>query len=152
MLVNIYRSPSENVDKFIDALDDVLRSLDRHKNKQTLLTGDLNIDLIKFSNDCHCQNLISVFEKYGLVQLVSRPTRVTDHSATLIDHVYTNDVANVISCNVLTTDISDHLAVLTTITLGQDFNQRKRRGHCSCRLTITHPWLPMYVSLIPLTT
>ena len=128
VLVNIYRSPSENVDKFIDALDDVLRSLDRHKNKQTLLTGDLNIDLIKFSNDCHCQNLISVFEKYGLVQLVSRPTRVTDHSATLIDHMYTNDVVNVVSCNVLTTDISDHLAVLTTITLGQDFNQRKRHG------------------------
>ena len=52
----------------------------------------------------------------GLVQLVSRPTRITDGSATLIDHVYTNNVDNIKSCNILTVDLTDHLATLTKIS------------------------------------
>ena len=54
---------------------------------------------------------------YGFVQLVSRPTRITDHSQTLIDHSYSNQLEDTISCNVLTTSISDHLATMTTINL-----------------------------------
>ena len=50
--------------------------------------------------------------------MISRPTRITDHSATLIDHVYTNKLNNVISSNILTLDLSDHLATVTTILLG----------------------------------
>ena len=61
-----------------------------------------NVDLVKHEKDVAGQNLIAVYEKYGFVQLVSRPTRVTDHSATLIDHVYTNDLLNTLSCHVLT--------------------------------------------------
>ena len=63
------------------------------------------------------QILIDTLAKYGIVQTVSKPTRVTDHSATLIDHVYTNNIENTLSSNVLTLDISDHLATLTTIKL-----------------------------------
>ncbi|KAL5272936.1 hypothetical protein ACHWQZ_G000943 [Mnemiopsis leidyi] len=63
------------------------------------------------------QKLISTLEKYGFAQTVSKPTRITDHSATLIDHVYTNHVANVVSCNILTLDISDHLAISTNIRI-----------------------------------
>ena len=48
---------------------------------------------------------------------MSRPTRITEHSASLIDHCYTNKLEDTISCNILTTDISDHLAILTTINL-----------------------------------
>ena len=64
--------------------------------------------------------------KYNFVQIVSRPTRITDHSCTLLDHVYTNDISNTMSCNVLTLDISDHLATLTTISLGKFSHQVNR--------------------------
>ena len=53
---------------------------------------------------------------HGLVQLVSRPTRITDSSATLIDQVYTNNVDNIKSCNILTVDLTDHLATHTKIS------------------------------------
>ena len=95
LLVNVYRSPSRNVDNFVELLDNVLRSLDRHSRKHIVFTGDFNVDLVKYEHDKAGQNLISVFEKYGFAQMVSRPTRVTDHSATLIDHVYTNDTLSV---------------------------------------------------------
>ena len=124
LIVNVYRSPSRNVEKFTNILDNVIRSLDRHSRKHTIFTGDFNVDLIKYDRDLPGQNLIAVFEKYGFVQLVSRPTRVTDHSATLIDHVYTNDVTNTVSCHVITLDISDHLATLTTLSLGENIERR----------------------------
>ena len=126
VIVNTYRSPSKNVTKFNDKLESVLKSLDRHSRKHVVLTGDYNIDLLKFDTDSASQNLIEVMEKYGFSQLVSKPTRITDFSSTLIDHVYTNDLLNTISCNILTTDISDHLAILTTLSLGPE-NQNHRR-------------------------
>ena len=64
------------------------------------------------------QELIDIMPNHGFVQIVSRPTRVTDNSATLIDHVYTNKFDYTLSCNVLTIDISDHLATSTTIKIG----------------------------------
>ena len=132
LLVNVYRSPSRNVEKFTELLDNVLRSLDRHSRKHIVFTGDFNVDLVKYEHDTAGQNIIAAFEKYGFVQLVSRPTRVTDHSATLIDHVYTNDILNTTSCHVLTVNISDHLATLTTLRLN---NQSNRSARASSRET-----------------
>ena len=56
-----------------------------------------------------------MYSSHGFVQLVSRPTRITDISATLIDHVYTNNVDNIKSCNILTVDLTDQLATHTKI-------------------------------------
>ncbi|KAL5255482.1 hypothetical protein ACHWQZ_G010902 [Mnemiopsis leidyi] len=117
VIVNFYRSPSSNARNFTEKLESVLSSLDRHSRKQIVFFGDANIDLIKYERDANGQELISTLEKYGFVQTVSKPTRITDHSATLIDHVYTNHVTNVVSCNILTLDISDHLAISTNIRI-----------------------------------
>ena len=51
------------------------------------IVGDFNQDLIKYDDNLDCQNLIDNAHNHGFVQLESRPTRITDHSATLIDHV-----------------------------------------------------------------
>ena len=94
-----------------------------------MFAGDFNLDLINHSNNIHCQNLIDTMSKFGFFQLVARPTRVTSHSRTLIDHVYSNNVQQTLSCNVLTVDISDHFAVLTTISLGDFcFNAENTRS------------------------
>ena len=101
VIVNTYRSPSRSAEKYNNLLklNSVLRNLDRHSRKHILFTGDLNVDLIKHENDLHCQNLIETMAKYGFAQIVFRPTRVTDHSATLIDHVYnTNNIQSTLSC------------------------------------------------------
>ena len=117
IIANVYRSPSRNVKSFNDLLDKILYKLDRHSRKHISIFGDFNVDLLNYESDQACQDLIDIMSKHGLTQLVSRPTRITDHSATLIDHAYTNNLEDTISCNIITIDISDHLAVLTTINL-----------------------------------
>lgn len=57
---------------------------------------------------------------------MSRPTRITENSATLIDHVYTNNIDSTLSCNIITLDLSDHLATHTRITLGNSTAESRR--------------------------
>ena len=114
---NVYRSPSRNAEKFNMLLENVLQRLHRHTKKKLLyLVGDFNQDILKYNTDTNSQNLIDMCSSHGLVQLVSRPTRITDRSATLIDQVYTNNVDNIKSCNILTVDLTDNLATHTKIS------------------------------------
>ena len=133
VIANFYRSPSRDANKFLNLLDSVLRGLDRHSRKHILFFGDANIDLIKYGTDILSQNLIDTLANYGFVQTISRPTRVTDHSATLIDHVYSNDIENTMSSNVITLDLSDHLATLTTIKLSNQPHKPKTPSHLNKR-------------------
>ena len=125
ILGNVYRSPSNKPEKFNKLYDSIMQKLDsnRYANKMKYIVGDFNQDLIKHDNDEDCQNLIDNAHSHGFAQIVSRPTRITEHSATLIDHVYTNDIDSTLSCNILTLDLSDHLATHTKIDLGS--NTRK---------------------------
>ena len=118
---NIYRSPSRKPEAFNEHFETILQRLNRFtKNKICYLVGDFNQDLIKFDSDANYQNLIDATASHGLVQIVSRPTRITDKSATLIDHVYTNNLENTLSCNILTLDLSDHLAIHTRVLLSKN--------------------------------
>ena len=125
---NVYRSPSIKPEKFNKLYDKILQKLNtnRYANKIKYIVGDFNQDLIKYDNDDDCQNLIDNAHNNGFVQIVSRPTRITENSATLIDHVYTNNVDSTLSCNILTLDLSDHLATHTRITLGSSTASSRR--------------------------
>lgn len=114
---NFYRSPSTKPSLFFDRLDQILSELDRHNNKQIILTGDFNLDLVKYEHEQNSRQLIDMTTRYGFIQVINRPTRVTDHSTTLIDHIYTNQIHNMLSSGVIMYDISDHLGTYITITL-----------------------------------
>ena len=45
-----------------------------------------------------------------LLPVITKPTRITNHTATLIYHIYTNNV-NRLTSGIVTVDISDHLPV-----------------------------------------
>ena len=95
----------------------MLTTLHRHRNKRILLAGDFNIALLNYEKDINSQKLIDIMANHGFLQTVSRPTRITDHSATLIDHVFSNISDNITSTNLVTHDLSDHLAVVTSVAL-----------------------------------
>jgi hypothetical protein len=46
--------------------------------------------------------------------LILRPTRITEHTATLIDNIFTNDIENIESSTngIIFSDISDHLPIV----------------------------------------
>ena len=69
-----------------------------------------------FNRDPFHENLkitwLEYMESFGLKQIIESPTRVTDNSRTLIDHIYCNTPNNIISVDVPTLGISDHFPIL----------------------------------------
>ena len=60
------------------------------ENKETYLVGDMNIDLLKCSNHLKTGEYPESVFSHGFLPLITNLTHLTDHSATLIDHIYAN--------------------------------------------------------------
>ena len=53
-------------------------------------------------------------ELFGLTQIIESPTRVTNISRTLIDHIYCNTPNNIMTVNIPTVGLNDHFPVFVT--------------------------------------
>ena len=54
---------------------------------------------------------LEYMEQFGLIQQVTVPTRQTEVSRTLIDHVYANSPSNISSVTIPKVGLSDHYPV-----------------------------------------
>ena len=51
----------------------------------------------------------------GYMPLIPEATRMTDHTTTLIDHIYTNVPQKITKAGICLADITDHLPVFCTV-------------------------------------
>ena len=66
------------------------------KGKEVIVTADLNCDLLpKQTTLKECKQLKMLLKTEKLSQLITQPTRITNHSKTLLDVVITNNPANI---------------------------------------------------------
>jgi len=116
----IYRHKSSSFawyDDFITMIDKV-----KEISSNILLLGDFNIDMFKSHPSWECTtNMV------GLKQLVTEPTRVTETSATLLDHIYTTDKSRIAGVTVPKVGISDHFATCCNWVLKTDKVFRKQK-------------------------
>ena len=127
LLVSIYRpnthndlTPGAQIDSFMQQLEICLEFLEKF-NKPVIFAGDINIDLLK-SNDINdpSTNLLDLFLVYGYIQTVSKATRITNNTFSLIDNFFVKDMIDKLDSNfVVTSDISDHFPIISTYTLGR---------------------------------
>ena len=117
ILGNMYRSPSGEPNSFIIELENKFNILKRHSNKHIVLVSDSNIDLLKFQHYEPSTKLVNCLSEYGFAPTISLPTRVTSHSATLIDHIFVNNCTAVTKSGIITEDLSDHLATFVTLLI-----------------------------------
>jgi len=98
-------------DLFLELLSNQLDLLSNKKHP-VYLFGDFNIDLLKYGNDSLANEYIELLYSAGFIQTIIRPTRCSPRSATLIDHVVTNDISGSHCSRIITTKISDHFPIL----------------------------------------
>ena len=75
--------------------------------------GDTNIDLSQTCNDKNTANFVDCILDAHFLPYVYLPTRITNHCATIIDHMYCNDIFDsTCTCKLglAVNDIVDHLA------------------------------------------
>jgi len=121
MLSVIYRHPTNIAKDYEDLsakLYDIFYELNSRKQNFYAL-GDYNIDLmnIKTNNSIrtHVNNIMSLPCKCA----IDLPTRITDHSKTIIDHIYIgNNSANYsYKSGVIISDLSDHYGTFVSVPI-----------------------------------
>ena len=80
----IYRHPGGDITHFNTDLD--MSSIKSSKYKIALWGGDVNIDIIQ--QDSKNIDYVTTLASHKLLPFITRPTRITSHSATLIDHTF----------------------------------------------------------------
>ena len=117
----IYRHPSMEVMDFNDGyLSPLMEKLP--STKHTFLLGDFNIDLMKSDEDESTSNYFDTLASLSFIPHIIHPTRITPHSRTLIDNIFSNvpNFSQGKSGN-LTLSLSDHLAQFLIIPLDTCF-------------------------------
>ena len=84
-----------------------------YKNKDIILMGDFNIDILKYDKSNDSAAFLDMMYESFLLPYISSPTRVTPRSQTLIDNIFPNITENEIISENITTTISDHYAQFT---------------------------------------
>ena len=103
----VYRHPETDMSSFIDHIDQTLQKV-QNENKSVFMMGDFNINLLKYQSHPETNDFITLIVSHYFLPHILHPTRVTDHSATIIDNIYSNDVeSDTVSGNILS-QITDH--------------------------------------------
>ena len=125
-LCNIYRPPRDNLNiesihQFIDEVNVVLSDLNRHNSLITVL-GDINIDLLHIYDRIAFKDYLDNMISQGLYPMITLPTRLTDHSSTLIDNIFSNfNKPHLHSSGVFVSNISDHFPCFYTLPSNSDY-------------------------------
>ena len=85
----IYRHPRNSFSEFQDKFLRTIIKLGQDK-LDYLICGDFNIDLLKREVKPKISDYINTILSEGCSNIINKPTRITECSASLIDHMYTN--------------------------------------------------------------
>ena len=122
----IYRHPKSNAKLFVDQLNKTLEQL---KTTKVYLIGDININIFSINNATCAGDYGNMLASNGYFHLKTLPSRVNDVSATLIDHLITNDHKNSIfpGTGIIKADLADHYPIfcsINTFTSSNKLNQQ----------------------------
>lgn len=112
-LLATYRSPNTNAAKFISILESILEN-----HQIDFVVGDINIDILDKSY--LSEKYVNMLNNQFLKSAINKPTRVTEHSATCLDHIFYRDskfIKNSKLSVILKTYITDHYTSIMTINL-----------------------------------
>ena len=116
VLLSLYRPPNQSLTESISDIRKLLDSLD-NKNKDLVICSDYNLDLLKMSDHSKTMEFVELLSTYNLYPTITKPTRLTHTTATLIDNIFVGKehYDNYKSMLILD-DLSDHLPCLLSLT------------------------------------
>lgn len=126
----IYRIPNSNEKHFIDSVSTILSEC---KNTPIIIGADQNLDLMKNAVHHPTSRFLDKILENDLIPLITKPTRITHRSYSLIDNIYVsaNLLVNV-KPSILIDYTSDHFPCLAqmvcpfgTLSKGKTISTRK---------------------------
>ena len=106
----IYRHASMDLTDFdCNYLNKLLENISK-KQKSIFLIGNFNVNILNYNKHNQTNEFLNSLASNSLIPLILQQTRITSHSSTLIDNIFSNVIdLDVISGN-LNATITDHLS------------------------------------------
>ena len=115
LITGVYRSPSDNNTTFQSAFDNIVTQIN-NQHCNSILAGDFNYNLFNVNHHSDTEQYYNNLISFGYHPQITKATRITDNSCTLIDHIWTNyntdAEENSSSTYIIISDITDHLPTL----------------------------------------
>ena len=102
----IYKPPQVNRELFLETFSGLFDEFSRNRRDPVYLCGDFNFDLLSDES----LDFLTMLNSFFLIPVISKPTRITDTTMSLIDNIFI-DTPSVCISGILCCDISDHLPI-----------------------------------------
>ena len=110
LIGSMYRPPNTEIDKFNDEYNEILCKIKRRNYTYIVLGMDHNLDFLKCHTHKGTENFIQTNLDHLLFPTITRPTRITQSSATLIDNIIiSQNLCGAFYSGIIPNDMSDHL-------------------------------------------
>ncbi len=120
----VYRVPNTNEKNFIEKYESII-DLVNQENKNLIIGTDQNLDYLKIEKHNNTADFLDTNLSSGILPTITKPTRITHKTATLIDNIYIKcESAHSCKSAILLSDISDHLPCL--LLLDQEFKKNNK--------------------------
>ena len=116
---SMYKPPNTSNEQFITNIMEIVHKTKSGKGQHSpelVLGMDYNINLLNGKSHKPTQKFIETMDGLLLYPTITRPTRITHNSATLIDNIYVSDsLHRSFESTIIINDMSDHLPVLAML-------------------------------------
>ena len=123
-VMGVYRPPRGNINDATNNLKDIITNNQFHRDN-TIIAGDFNICLMNEDYSPQISNFTNMMREFFFRPLITRPTRFTENSATIIDHIWTNYAIDIDSY-IFYCDITDHCPIYCRLNI--PFQQDKKNN------------------------
>jgi hypothetical protein len=106
----IYRVPDANAKLSLERYETTMNKL-KSSDKRVLIGTDQNFDYLKIDTDKFASDLFDTCLAENFIPTITKPTRVTPTSATLIDNIYIRYLDPFIHSGIICSKISDHFPI-----------------------------------------
>ena len=111
---SVYRPSNTDSNSFNRLFDKLLNSICK-KSNNSLIGLDHNLDLLKSHSHKPTHSFLENTLDNAHVPIITRPTRITKSSATLIDNLpVSRDIYNNVCCGIAISNLSDHFPCIMT--------------------------------------
>ena len=110
IISSMYHPPNSDIPVFLASYNSLVCAMKKENPKGIIIGLDHNLDFLKSDKYCTTNNFIQTNLDFGLIPTITRPTRITKTSATLIDNIIVSqNLCGSFVSSMLICDTSDHL-------------------------------------------
>ena len=116
MVSSMYRPPNSDTSTFLASYNSLICAMKKERPRGIIIGLDHNLDFLKSNKHQATNDFIQNNLDFGLIPTVTRPTRITSSSVTLIDNIIVSqNLCGVYTSNILINDTSDHLPTICVL-------------------------------------